>query len=91
MANDSSVMLHIRVSSHTKRTMERHAKQLGKTQAGIVREALEAFGTQRQIEEVIDGKLGALESRIMEAVLDGSATNQETLAEVKHVRKILGQ
>jgi len=85
MANDSAIVMGVRISKHMDREIGAHAARVGKTKAGIVRDAIEAYEYQSRINAALEAQL----NRLMDMTTDAATAASEGRDEVRALFKII--
>ncbi|QYG02235.1 hypothetical protein [Massilia sp. NP310] len=76
MSSDNTIPFSFRISRGMGRSVEAHAKRLGKTKASIMREAFEFYESEQRIEAAIEKRMAKFRDQIIEE-------NEQALGPVK--------
>ena len=76
MSSENTITFNFRISKGMNRSVETHAKRLGKTKATILREAFEFYESEQRIEAALEKRMTKFRDQIVEE-------NEQALGPVK--------
>lgn len=82
MSSDNTIPFSFRISRGMGRSVEAHAKRLGKTKASIMREAFEFYESEQRIEAAIEKRMAKFRDQIIEENEQALDPIKQTLVQI---------